>query len=213
MAIVLNGSTGISTPNIDSGGTITASGITVDNTNPTIKSADADGFLNLSGGTTGTVGTQIRLYAESHATAANDIIFRSGGSAVLQYNASTPVWNFQAEDLTTTGTVTATSFAGDGSAITGVASVGVGQTWQNVTRSAGTTYQNTTGKPIMVAYMNTSIVGYNLEVSTNGSSWVKVGFPDNSGGAQLPQQFIVPDTHYYRVDSASAGVKFWTELR
>ena len=91
---------------IETTGTVTASGITVDNTNPTIKSADADGFLTLSGGTGTAIGTQIRLYGESHATAANDITFRSGNSAVLIYNASTPVWNFQAEDITTTGVVT-----------------------------------------------------------------------------------------------------------
>ena len=93
--------------NVQMTGTVAASGITVDNTNPVVKSADADGFLTLSGGTTTSLGTQIRLYGESHATAANDIAFRSGGSAVLIYNASTPVWNFQAEDITTTGTVTA----------------------------------------------------------------------------------------------------------
>ena len=86
---------------------VTASGIIVDNTNPTIKSADADGFLTLSGGTGTAIGTQIRLYGESHATSANDITFRSGNSNVLFYNASTPVWNFQANDVTTTGTVTA----------------------------------------------------------------------------------------------------------
>lgn len=98
------------TGNIAATGAVTANGIIVDNTNPTIKSADADGFLNLSGGTTGSVGTQIRLYGQSHATAANDITFRSGNSAVLIYNASAPVWNFQAEDITTTGTMTATSY-------------------------------------------------------------------------------------------------------
>ena len=159
MAIVLNGSTGISTPNIDNGGTITASGITVDNTNPTIKSADADGFLNLSGGTTGTVGTQIRLYAESHATAANDIIFRSGGSAVLQYNASTPVWNFQAEDLTTTGTVTATSYTEGVFAITGSTpaldpSNGSIQTWQLTAGALNPTDSFSSGESMTVMITN-----------------------------------------------------------
>ena len=112
---------GISLNSLTTTGTVTAGDITLDNTNPIVKSADADGFLTLSGGTTTSLGTQIRLYSESHATAANDLTFRSGGSAVLIYNASTPVWNFQAEDITTTGTVTATSYAGDGSSLTGIA--------------------------------------------------------------------------------------------
>ena len=98
---------GMSLNSLTTTGTVTAGDITLDNTNPIVKSADADGFLTLSGGTTTSLGTQIRLYSESHATAANDLTFRSGGSAVLIYNASTPVWNFQANDITTTGTVTA----------------------------------------------------------------------------------------------------------
>ena len=91
--------------------------------------------------------------------------------------------------------------------------IGVGQTWQNVSRSAGTSYQNTTGRPIMVAYMNANIVSYEPQVSTDNSSWVAVGSGDNAGGGQVPQQFIVPDQHYYRIDNAGAGVKIWSELR
>jgi hypothetical protein len=101
-------------------GSVTADGITVDNTNPIIKSADADGFLNLSGGTTGSNGGHIRLYGESHATGANDILFRSNSSAVLHYNASIPAWNFLSKDILTSGSVTAASFTGDGSALTGL---------------------------------------------------------------------------------------------
>lgn len=91
--------------------------------------------------------------------------------------------------------------------------IGVGQTWQTVSRSAGTSYQNTTGRPIMVAYMNANTVSYEPQVSTDNSSWVAVGSGDNSGGAQVPQQFIVPNQHYYRINNASAGVKIWSELR
>ena len=93
--------------------------------------------------------------------------------------------------------------------------IGWGQTWQNVagSRSAGTSYRNTTGRPIMVAYMNANIVSYEPQVSTNNSSWVAVGSGDNAGGSQVAQQFIVPALHYYRINSSSAGVKIWSELR
>ena len=87
----------------------TFAGVTLDTTNPVVKSADADGFLTLSGGTGTAIGTQIRLYGESHATAADNITFRSGNSARLVYNASEPVWNFQSEDIKTTGTIETTS--------------------------------------------------------------------------------------------------------
>ena len=163
--------------NLTATGTVAASGITLDNTNPTIKSADADGFLNLSGGTTSSVGTQIRLYAESHATAANDITFRSGGSAVLQYNASTPVWNFQANGITTTGTVTATSYAGDGSALTGIAAGAGGggndeifwENGQNVT----TNYTVTNGKNAMSAGPITINSGVTVTVGA-GETWTVI---------------------------------------
>jgi hypothetical protein len=93
--------------------------------------------------------------------------------------------------------------------------IGWGQTWQNLgaSRSAGTSYQNTTGRPIMVAYMNDAIQDYGVEVSADNSSWVEVGHADNRGGAQVAHQFIVPDQHYYRISNSAAGVKFWSELR
>lgn len=45
---------------------------------------------------------------------------------------------------------TITDAAGTGD--TDAAQIGVGQTWQAVTRTSGTTYTNNTGRPIMVNY-------------------------------------------------------------
>ena len=118
-----------------------------------------------------------------------------------------------------TGNINASQLTGalpaiDGSALTGIESgIGTGQSWQTVSRSAGTSYQNTTGKPIMIGYMNNYIVSYEPQVSTNNSTWIAVGSGDNSGGGQVPQQFIVPNGHYYRINTSSAGVKIWSELR
>lgn len=92
--------------------------------------------------------------------------------------------------------------------------IGVGQTWQNVlsSRSSGTSYQNTTGQPIMVAASQNSvsgtstIVGY---VSTDNSSFVEVGYGSGRYGAD-GISFIVPDDHYYKVD---ASLRAWSELR
>jgi len=39
-----------------------------------------------------------------------------------------------------------------GQALASMSSFGYGQTWQTVTRTSGTTYYNTTGKPIFIAY-------------------------------------------------------------
>lgn len=56
-----------------------------------------------------------------------------------------------------------------GSAWEPMAGLGYGQTWQTVTRVSGTTYTNTTGKPIFLMYSVTS------GVSTAGSITVTIG--------------------------------------
>ena len=126
MAIVLNGSTGISTPNIDNGGTVTASDITLDNTNPNITSSDADGYLAISGDSTVNTGANIRLFSAAHASNAGDFSVRNDTTTTLKYDSSATKWNFQANDVTTTGTVAATSYTGDGSALTGIGTATAG---------------------------------------------------------------------------------------
>ena len=119
MAIVLNGSTGISTPNIDNGGTVTASGITLDNNNPNITSADSNGYLAISGDSNVDTGANIRLFGAAHATKAGDFSVRDDTTTTLKYDSSATKWNFQANDVTTTGTVTANSYTEAVFAVTG----------------------------------------------------------------------------------------------
>ena len=93
--------------------------------------------------------------------------------------------------------------------------LGIGQTWQDVSgsRSFGTTYQNTTGKPILVAARaNMSVAGI-LEVSPDGSSgWVITGsFPSNSPQPNI--YAIVPPGHYYRATGTVSNLIMWSELR
>jgi hypothetical protein len=76
--------------------------------------------------------------------------------------------------------------------------IGDGQTWQDVSRSAGTTYQNTTGKPIAVSSTHNVQGTYTMQVSTDGSSWVTLSrSTENDFGN--PFFGIVPNGHYYRV--------------
>ncbi|MDX5370195.1 MAG: hypothetical protein LPL29_12555 [Alphaproteobacteria bacterium] len=101
----------------------------------------------------------------------------------------------------------------DGTQLTGTG-IGVGQTWQDVTgsRSAGTSYQNTTGKPIMVAIQaNSAAAGKSLEVSSDNSTWIAVGWI-SIGAAPQSAQAIVPNNHYYRATSATS-IGTWAELR
>jgi len=89
------------------------------------------------------------------------------------------------------------------------ASIGNGQTWQNVkaSRAINTSYQNTTGQPIMVLIsMSSGSAQPNFQVSANGSTWITLY--DREGLLS----FIVPDTHYYKVINNST-INFWSELR
>lgn len=86
--------------------------------------------------------------------------------------------------------------------------VGIGQSWQAVSRSVGTSYQNTTGSPIMVSVQIDG--SRTFQASSDGSSWVTVSGFDFYGSVQI----IIPNNHYYRVSSTGTGtILYWAELR
>ena len=90
--------------------------------------------------------------------------------------------------------------------------IGVDQTWQSVSRSASTDYQNTTGKPIMVtiSVKNRGAASY-VGVST-GSYVQIIGWspPYGDDTEDKVHTFIVPDDHYYKF---TGDVQRWVELR
>lgn len=90
--------------------------------------------------------------------------------------------------------------------------VGVGQTWQNMlaSRAGGTSYQNLTGRPIVVSVrVGATGSGRDLQVSTDNATWVTVM---TSSTIEIYQQTaIVPPNHYYRILTGSIGT--WAELR
>lgn len=87
--------------------------------------------------------------------------------------------------------------------------VGRDQEWQDFSgsRSAGTTYQNTTTRPIQVAVLVDS-ASHSFQVSTNGSTWVDLG----DFAFHQTKSIIIPVDHYYRVTSG-ATIRSWVELR
>ena len=94
------------------------------------------------------------------------------------------------------------------------------QTWQNLSgsRSFDTSYQNTTGKAIMVS-ISISTPGGNgraiAQASIDGSSWVDVTFELSDGNGKHAF-FIVPPNGYYRLqdgEPGDTGINNWAELR
>jgi hypothetical protein len=101
--------------------------------------------------------------------------------------------------------------------------IGVSQTWQDLTasRAAGTTYYNTTGKPIMVSVKtNWSISsGIGMALQINSVEIAMLG----GGGGQAASSgagtigTIIPASAAYLITTASGyaagSVSYWRELR
>ena len=89
-------------------------------------------------------------------------------------------------------------------------SVGVGQTWQDVSasRTANTSYQNTTGNPIQWLVSGSS--GAAAQVSSNGSTWVSLVSLGAPGAFRTGVSPIIPNNYYYRT---TGSFETWLELR
>ena len=92
--------------------------------------------------------------------------------------------------------------------------IGVGQTWQDVvgSRVLGTTYTNSTGKPIVVA----------ITFGTSGTSDANflingvVFWDQASVSASLSSsnaRFIIPNGATYSANNSAGGIRKWMELR
>lgn len=169
------------------------------------------------------VGTTITLNVASHTFIAGDYIEVSGLTAttnipngvhlVTSVTATTIVFTYA---LTPTGTAGVSSATVKGYMTTNgrTNGIGEGQTWQNVTASrvAGTTYTNSTGKPIEVfiklVIVNTS--SNSLTVTVDG----KTLFP---AGAlytlNYPLSFIIPNGITYSITLSAISIVAWFELR
>jgi hypothetical protein len=95
-----------------------------------------------------------------------------------------------------------------------VVPIGVGQTWQSVTRTSGTTYTNTAGRPIQVCCGTTStaanpVLTIVVAGTTIYSAILNTG---NVGYAGPMAYFIVPNNATYVMTASSASLSVF-ELR
>lgn len=86
--------------------------------------------------------------------------------------------------------------------------IGIGQTWQSVTRTHGTTYYNNTGKPIVLSAA--SITGNGTHIITVGG--VQVAQSTDAAGNGVPISAIIPPNGTSYVVSGT-GTETWVELR
>ena len=96
---------------------------------------------------------------------------------------------------------------------------GSGQTYQDVTasRAGGTTYTNSTGKPILVIItVNQAasfVLNYSITVSSVVLAAVNVLTPAQSTTAVIPTTFIVPNGSTYLLTITTGTLNKWVELR
>lgn len=95
--------------------------------------------------------------------------------------------------------------------------IGVNQTIQTFTvgtqRIAGTTYTNSSGKPIEI-YINGSSGGgsWNITLTINGTQALFMGVTSNQGEG-LCFSGIIPNGATYVVGNSGASISSWKELR
>lgn len=125
-------------------------------------------------------------------------------NAAVDHN--TAAW--EAGTATTPGFPTPAQVRASASILT----IGVGQTWQEVTRTAATIYTNSTGKPIQIC-AKAQNTGSRFQVSpSSGDDWVTVAASEADG--HISANFIVPNTWRYRfLTTGTAPITFWSELR
>ncbi len=73
----------------------------------TLLSGSTTGAITIAGGSTSTLGGRAVFYGQTHASKPDDIEFFGSASLSLHYDDSLTIWDFQANDITTTGDITA----------------------------------------------------------------------------------------------------------
>jgi hypothetical protein len=137
--------------------------------------------------------------AVSYPIAAADISYTpAGGSSISATNVQTAVTELEVEKAayvapgTSGNLMTSNGTSWISSAPIGV---GIGQTWQNVTASRvmGTTYTNSTGKPIMLIARadRTAVSTSGIGITINGVGVIPICFSTNSGGGNAAVGSII----------------------
>lgn len=161
--------------------------------------------VNLAGGNNLDETTLISTTAISTGADSNNVIYSTTARTSVPFR----VVGFIDITEATAGTwATAPSLVqgAGGNAATSMMSLGFGQTWSGPVRALGTTYYNTTGRPIAVAIRCTS-AGATSQLVVNGTT---VAQAYSSGSSEAFMFSIIPPGASYVATGGTFGN--WTEL-
>lgn len=174
-------------------------------------------IVNLAGGTNLDETSLISTTAEGGAGAADSA--STIYSTTARSNVAFRVVGFIDITEATAGTWASapTKVQGVGGQALAMSGLGFGQTWQNVlgSRTSGTTYYNTTGKPIVVnagaASPGASVIGISITATVNGvTTWYQ---GTNATYSYPALTFVVPPGASYVVSISGVSFNHWSELR
>ena len=163
-----------------------------------------------------TATTQLATTAFVVSQVANDAPTKSGSGATGTWPVSI-TGNAATATLAANGGVT--SVNGSTGAVTisiptPASPIGVGQSWQRPSRGLGTTYTNSTGRPIQVTASVYAQGSTHAIVTVDGVTIFDSYTQDCCGVPQIsyfPMSFIVPSASTYQI--TGGALSLWAELR
>jgi hypothetical protein len=153
--------------------------------------------VNIAGGNNLDETTLISTTAISAAADSNNVVYSTTARTSLPFRVVGYIESTQAT-AGTWATAPSTIQGYGGQALAAMSSLGYSQTWQSVSRTAGVTYYNTTGRPIFVSAQVTSVTG-----SLTVNSVVAIATVTTQG---IPLSAVIPPGGSYVYSSTSALV-------
>jgi hypothetical protein len=178
----------------------------------TMSTQNANNVAITGGSITGITDLAVADGGTGASTLAANSVLLGNDTSALQTVAPGTSGNV----LTSNGTTWTSSTLG---------AIGIGQTWQNVTgsRSYGTTYTNSTGKPIYVSVSGSSSspAGGGIQFYINGALIAQQGATQNASILSYHNiTMIVPNGATYSANAipggggqGGSGLSIWAELR
>jgi hypothetical protein len=169
-----------------------------------------DGTHFALGGVTGNLTGNV---SGTSANVTGTVAVANGGTGLTTLTANNVILG----NGTSTPTFVAPSTAGNvltsnGTTwVSGTAGLGYNQTWQDVkaSRAQGTTYTNSTGKPIFVSITIDSNNIWNF--ICDGVTLCRD--PSIGSGVNATVSFIIPNSSTYLLSGSGANILYWVELR